>query len=74
MFAMLKQFFRALEVLFTSMEKLASATNHLSTWAEESAGSFADEARVQRLAKLNALNKEHNTTVSSTAPAQLPAP
>ena len=58
MFQMFAQLFSAITVFFAALEKVAKATNHLSTWAEESAGSFADEARVQRQAKLNALNTE----------------
>lgn len=57
MFAMLKQMFTALTVLFTAFESQAKAINHLSTWAEESAGAFADEARLVRQDKLNNLLK-----------------
>ena len=66
MFNMFNQFFTAITVFFTALEKLAKATNHLSTWAEESAGAFADEARVQRQAKLNALNAQAKLDIQQT--------
>ena len=62
---MFQQFFSALTMLFMSFEKLAKASNHLSTWAEEAAGSVADEARVQRKARLAALNAETGQDVKS---------
>lgn len=67
MFNMFKQAFMAVTVFFAALEKLASATNHLSAWADETAGAFADEARIQRAAKLNGLNKD-------LAASALPAP
>lgn len=66
MFRMFTQLFAAITMLFQSFEKLALASNHLSTWAEESAGAFADEARVLRAAKLNALNSAHRTNLSQS--------
>lgn len=56
MFAMFTRLFAAISSFFSAAEKLGQATNHIATWAEESAGAFADEARVNRAAKLNALN------------------
>lgn len=55
MFRMFTQLWAAFTVFFAAFEKIAMAANHLSTWAEESAGSFADEARIQRQQKLAAL-------------------
>lgn len=62
MFAMLKQFFLAFTAFFIALEKTANATVYLSTWAEESAGAFADEARIQRQYKLNQMLKETKVT------------
>lgn len=62
MFAMFKQLFAAITVLFTAFESQANAVNHLSKWAEESAGAFADEARILRQAKANNLMKELTAT------------
>jgi hypothetical protein len=62
MFAMFKQLFNAFTVLFMAVEKGASAINHLTTWSEETAASFADEARVQRQAKMNAMMREQKVT------------
>jgi CRISPR/Cas system CMR-associated protein Cmr5 small subunit len=64
---MFKQLFTAITVYFIAFEKLANATNHLSTWAEESAGSFADEARIQRQAKMNAMLKDQRVTEKQLA-------
>lgn len=55
MFAMFRQAFIAIATFFYAVEKLAKATDHLSSWAEESAGAFADEARIERQQKLKAL-------------------
>lgn len=49
LWAMLTAFFSAGEVLGQATLGGATALKHLSTWAEESAGSFADQARQQRL-------------------------
>ena len=43
--------FRAMTKLFGAAEKGASAVDHLASWADETAGSFADEARQDRLAR-----------------------
>lgn len=58
MFAMFKQLFSAITVLFMAFERQAKAIDHLSTWAEESAGAFADEARIMRQAKANTMMKD----------------
>lgn len=60
MFQMLKQFFQMFYVLFSAGEKGARAIEHLATWSEETAGSFADESRLQRQAKLRDMSKELN--------------
>lgn len=62
MFAMFKQFFLAITSFFIALEKTANATVHLSTWAEESAGAFADQARIERQAKMNLMLKEQRVT------------
>lgn len=58
MFQMFRQLFSSITVFFMALEKIAFASNHLASWAEESSGAFADEARIQRQAKLNALKGE----------------
>lgn len=58
MFAMFKQFFMAITVLFMAAEKSAKAIDHLATWSEETAGAFADEARIERAKKLANLKAE----------------
>ena len=63
----IKQLFTAITVFFQATEKLANATNHLSTWAEETAASFADEARIMRIAnrtKLLSDNKVSDATLA----------
>lgn len=70
MFNMFKQMFTALTIFFVSLEKVAKASEHLSTWAEETAGAFADEARIQRQQKLNAMLKESKVTEKQLAVAK----
>lgn len=67
MFAMFKQLFNAFTVLFMAAEKGASAINHLATWSEETAASFADEARVQRQQKMNQMLKDTKVTEKQLA-------
>ncbi len=49
------QFCATLVTLFSAAQKGAQALDHLGGWAEETAGAFADEARVNRKAKHAAL-------------------
>ena len=58
MFAMFTQLFNTIRILFLAGEKTAGALNHLAEWSEESAGSFADEARIKRQQRLNELMAE----------------
>jgi hypothetical protein len=58
MFKMFTQLWTALSMWFAAFEKFGGAISHLSTWAEESAGAFADEARMQRAAKMQALQAQ----------------
>ena len=46
-----KTFFASITVLFVAFGKLAGAINFLSAWAEETSGSFYDEAKADREAK-----------------------
>lgn len=62
MFAMFKQLFAAFTIFFVSLEKVAKATEHLATWSEETAGAFADEARIQRQAKMNSMLRDQKVT------------
>lgn len=75
MFGMFKQFFAMLTTLFGAAEKGAKALDHLATWSEETAGAFADEARINRRAQMKALRHEKGiseTEVPDTAPVLLP--
>jgi hypothetical protein len=67
MFQMFKQFFLAFTAFGFALEKTANATVHLSSWAEESAGAFADEARIQRQAKMNLMLKQERVTEKQLA-------
>jgi len=53
-----KAFFTALTTLFTAFNRLASAINHLCAWSDETAGSFYDEALLDREAKAKAKEQE----------------
>ena len=58
MFNMFKQLFSAITLFFVATEKLASASNHLATWADETAAAFSDEARIERQKKLAKLKAD----------------
>lgn len=62
MFKMFTQLFAAFTAYFVAFEKTANAAVHLSTWAEESAGAFADEARIQRESKRQQLMHQAKVT------------
>ena len=53
-----KTFFISITVLFTAFGKLAGAINFLAAWAEETSGSFYDEAKAEREAKQQAKELE----------------
>jgi hypothetical protein len=61
------QFFAALTVLFSAFKSGASTINNLCIVAEESSGAYKDQARIERIAKLKALNDENKTNVLLTA-------
>ena len=81
---MLKQMWVALASLFTMIEifgqagtKLAKATDALGGWCEETAGSFADQAREERkqaMAVLTATTTRSLATNGLPAAVALPAP
>ena len=67
MFAMFQRLFSALSVWFLALENLGSSAKNLSEWANESAASFSDEARIQRQAKLNQMLKDNKITAKQLA-------
>ena len=62
MIQMFKQFFTMLTVLFSAGEKTAKSLDNLATWAEESSGAFADQARIERKKKLQIISAPATTT------------
>lgn len=58
MIKMFAQMFAAFTSVFSAAEKLANSANHLAGWTEDSAATFADEARVKRAIRMNQLQKE----------------
>ena len=58
LFAMFKQIFTTISMYFIAFEKIASASNNIATWADESTAAFADEARIERQKKLAKLKQE----------------
>lgn len=73
MFQMFRQLFATISSFLSAAEKLGTATNHLSTWAEESAGAFADEARITRAQKKIQLDAHTNaiqTRIAATPKAR----
>lgn len=79
---MLKQMWSALAALFAAVQmlggaatKAASALDHLGGWCEETAGSFADQAREERKQAMAALTATTQRSLTTNGlPAQLPAP
>ena len=61
------QLFSAITKYFIAFEKTANAVVHLATWSEETAGAFADDARIKRQANLNAMLREAKLTAKQTA-------
>lgn len=55
MFKALNQF---LITLFTAFNSIAHAILHMAKWGEETAGAFADEARIGRAAATAQLNRD----------------
>jgi hypothetical protein len=55
-------FFAFFTQLFSAGEKLASAANHLATWADEAAGTFEDRARHDRQEAIKKLLQEAGIT------------
>lgn len=80
---MLQAFFRALTKLASALERTASAGDHLAGWMDDTAATFADQARIEREKKLAVLNHNRdqqaitlaNTTgqVNTEEPAAVPA-
>ena len=56
MIQMFKQLFAMFTMFFSAGEKLGKTADNLATWAEESSGAFADQARIERAHKLAIAN------------------
>lgn len=67
MFAMFRQMFLALQTLFTAAERSAKALEHLSVWAEEAAGTYADEARIERQQRIAELEANRKKAIKAAA-------
>ena len=62
-----RQLFAMITVLFSAGEKTATAIQHLAIWGEETAGAFADQARIDRTANRLALEDAARTKAKSYA-------
>lgn len=62
-----RQLFAMITVLFSAGEKTATAIEHLAIWGEETAGAFADQARIDRTANRLALEDAARTKAASYA-------
>lgn len=62
-----RQLFAMITVLFSAGEKTATAIEHLAIWGEETAGAFADQARIDRTANLLALEDAARTKAATYA-------
>ncbi len=54
----IRQLFNAMSTLFSAMDHGAKAIEHLAVTAEETAGAYCDEARVNRAKQLKQLDAE----------------
>jgi len=66
-------FFSTIVTLCSAVNRFASAADSIGQVAEESAAAYADEARVQRKMKANALNKELLTSEADMPLPTLPS-
>lgn len=64
------QLFSALTVLFTAFESICNTANNLAIVAEESSGSYKDQARIDRAMKLAQLEHDRATAAKALAPPQ----
>ena len=68
--AALVQLFTTFITLFSAINRFATGLDNIGKVVEESSAAYADEARIQRQMKLNALDKELALT---TIPVPLPS-
>lgn len=67
------QFFSAITVFFGAFEKIAKTADNLATVAEEASGTYVDEARADRQAKIAARALAAATADKAIAKANKPA-
>ena len=58
-FGMLRGMYTAVGTITSAVNSTASAVNNLATWADESTGTFVDEARAERQIKLVEMRARH---------------
>jgi hypothetical protein len=58
------QLFTALTVLFTAFESLCKTANNLATVAEESSGTYMDQARIDRQIKLSKMEADRRAAIA----------
>ena len=66
MFSMFNQIFMTISLFFSAGEKLAITLNNLGTIGVEMSGSYADEQRVLRAAKLAEFNAKHQLALTQS--------
>jgi len=65
MFNMFRQMFLAFQTLFSAFEKSAKALEHLASWGEEAAGTYADEARLERQQRIAELRRQRQEQIKA---------
>ena len=70
---MIQAICRAVTKLAGAAEKGASAVDHLAGWADDTAAAFADQARVDREARLEILNAQLAKQKAALAAGNVPA-
>jgi uncharacterized protein YjbJ (UPF0337 family) len=70
---MFAQFFRMITLAFSAGEKLAGAADEISGYLNESAGAFADQARMERQEKMAQLMAQAKPVkqIESAKPARV---
>lgn len=58
------QFFTAFSTLFRAFNNVATAMENITDVAAEASGTYRDQARIERAAKLRALNAEHQLSIT----------
>ena len=66
------QFFSFIAICFSALERLGKTADNLATVAEESSGSYKDQARIDRQIKLKELEAKRDSKTKQLETGALP--